>query len=474
MERSIIKKFKRLNVLPKFDFKNMDELVHDLTNALEESSSAKFNVKAKKRRGFKRRSKKPSATAAMLSRERISEDSESSFDDAKVTTSSETGLATDSGSINSSFVFNCNRHGPLCPRPKRKFKRMAIDPSATEQLKLKLLKNHNQNDCCTYLSYQGDIENVYRNLTMDPLGVMCGKRKRNREKSTDMSHSSSVESSTSVPNQSDEYCFLEPFQKREENDCCMDSLDVKQMGDSSSLSSSESDAGVYTNDEGREGDDEQSDFYHEPGPAWGIPDQLSWWNAEAMKLNMSQETDSKFHAFLAGSYQTWPNQQTFKDHNGREIRAGKRRLRDLRPSFSIISSVNEKISRFLQDPERTELRLPNVNNEESAQLNYLASLYSLHVRSEGRNKSKGYVLVKSMNTTQLVNLDHYKFHAITNKTLVNDTKRCRRMPPSTCPINDGIHESGFSGGIGGQIHRNAQWKPNSSSSIEDNQSQTSI
>lgn len=36
------------------------------------------------------------------------------------------------------------------------------------------------------------------------------------------------------------------------------------------------------------------------------------------------------------------------DLQRREIRAGRRRLRDRKPGFSIVSSVNDKVSRFLQ------------------------------------------------------------------------------------------------------------------------------
>lgn len=61
---------------------------------------------------------------------------------------------------------------------------------------------------------------------------------------------------------------------------------------SSSESSSESETGIYTCDEGREADDEQSDWFAEPDPVYGVPgapnpnrqrnpsNRLSWWNDE--------------------------------------------------------------------------------------------------------------------------------------------------------------------------------------------------
>ncbi len=42
---------------------------------------------------------------------------------------------------------------------------------------------------------------------------------------------------------------------------------------------------------------------------------------------------------------------------GREIRAGTRRIRTRQSGFTIKSSSSEQLSRFLQDPGRTQLRL---------------------------------------------------------------------------------------------------------------------
>lgn len=40
----------------------------------------------------------------------------------------------------------------------------------------------------------------------------------------------------------------------------------------------------------------------------------------------------------------------------REIRGGLRRVRSTKPSFSVLTSANEKVSRFLRDPAQSELR----------------------------------------------------------------------------------------------------------------------
>ncbi|CAH1277468.1 GPATCH2 [Branchiostoma lanceolatum] len=67
----------------------------------------------------------------------------------------------------------------------------------------------------------------------------------------------------------------------------------------SDLSGSESDSGLYTNDEGREGDDEQSDFFHEgAGPACGIPGVIQWWEEDKIDCD---DHDPKFEQILNGS-----------------------------------------------------------------------------------------------------------------------------------------------------------------------------
>ena len=63
--------------------------------------------------------------------------------------------------------------------------------------------------------------------------------------------------------------------------------------------SSESEAGIYTCDEGREADDEQSDWFAEPDSVYGDPaannqsrlrnfsNRLSWWNDNDLGLSNS-------------------------------------------------------------------------------------------------------------------------------------------------------------------------------------------
>lgn len=64
----------------------------------------------------------------------------------------------------------------------------------------------------------------------------------------------------------------------------------------------------------------------------------------------------------------------------REIRAGCRRVKGERPGFSIKTSVNERLARFLQDPRQLQIRLPDIEIYEHESLINLATLYSLQMK----------------------------------------------------------------------------------------------
>ena len=68
---------------------------------------------------------------------------------------------------------------------------------------------------------------------------------------------------------------------------------------------------------------------------------------------------------------------------GREIRAGSRKLRNPQSGFTIKSSSSEQLSRFLQDPSRTELRLNAVRPRDRNKIAQMAKLYTLQLRYEG-------------------------------------------------------------------------------------------
>ncbi|KAM7349503.1 uncharacterized protein ACRADG_008415 isoform 1-T5 [Cochliomyia hominivorax] len=100
----------------------------------------------------------------------------------------------------------------------------------------------------------------------------------------------------------------------------------------------------------------------------------------------------------------------------REIRAGCRRVKGERPGFSIKTSVNERLARFLQDPRQLQIRLPDIEIYEHESLINLATLYSLQMSLDNGCA----VLNKTSNTTQSVNIDQ---QSIQSRLLLSDFKR---------------------------------------------------
>ena len=118
---------------------------------------------------------------------------------------------------------------------------------------------------------------------------------------------------------------------------------------------------------------------------------------------------------------------------GREIRAGSRKLRNPQSGFTIKSSSSEQLSRFLQDPSRTELRLNVLRPPDRNKIAQMANLYSLQLRYEGPN-----ILVLSK-TGKTVGMDCFAVpQTPAAKPHPVDVKRRRRTPP---PSNSVDHQA---------------------------------
>ena len=65
---------------------------------------------------------------------------------------------------------------------------------------------------------------------------------------------------------------------------------------------------------------------------------------------------------------------------GREIRAGTRRIRTRQSGFTIKSASSEQLSRFLQDPARTELRLSILRGSDRSKIVHLVIKSLLRAR----------------------------------------------------------------------------------------------
>ncbi|XP_063976316.1 G patch domain-containing protein 2-like isoform X2 [Diachasmimorpha longicaudata] len=361
----------------------MEALVHDLSLALEESSKS---TNVKRRWGLRRRTRS-TGNIPSLNANKHSEDSSSSICDIRIPkTSSATKYQSDSDdtdrresfarfwnlntisnvesdSVNEYFVPRINT------KRKRKFKRMAVDssnPSTSQAITQK--KRLFRNNC----------ENRYST-------IWCGKRKRScRERSIDceMRSPKPTRNSKSKSHRG---------KIRSEN-----AMDCSRIS-SSSISSSDSEAGIRAN----EGDDEQSDWIGES----------SWWDDESTTEEKVVSSDPALQTLI--NYRQ-------RVLNGREIRAGRRHV-DNKPGYSIITSANEKVSRFLQDPSQSELRLHAMRQPEREKLRRLANLYSLSLKGDLSCP----ILYKTRHTTQAICVDQVSFNRF------SDYKRLRKTPPQS-------------------------------------------
>ncbi|KAK0052239.1 G patch domain-containing protein 2 [Biomphalaria pfeifferi] len=308
----------------------MDELVQDLTTALEETanvgrpgtlqaeganSSTYPRRCMKKRRGLRR----PASSSYYWKRGTISEASESSVDEHPRRDYAGNVIHSDSDDLaachripkltvplvdpippveSDSFTENFS---PLRPqRRRRKYKTMAVDSSPlTDQFPSDADSASGDKQCGKRkeelpLTCEKSIYPSFRSTpSYVSHAVTAGKRKRSSKSRVDYSYCSQPEFSAQGMTSS------------------MDRMEVASVSQESSLSSSEFDSDLNVNNEDtREADDEQSDFFHEPGPACGIPDIVPWWENE---------------------------------RTGREFRLGRRKLKGKMPRYTV--------GKFLQDRE---------------------------------------------------------------------------------------------------------------------------
>ncbi|XP_069988004.1 G patch domain-containing protein 2-like isoform X2 [Penaeus vannamei] len=515
----------RLRMVTAVDLRHkMDALVSDLSHALDESQLPQYH---RKRRGFKRRAKLAN-NLSLSSSHALSEDSSSSIGEVLLSQDNKSSIPltdsddmspppeprlrtqllthhratsnlVESDSVNENF-------SPVRPhnRRKRKCKRLALDPdvpstSATTPqaagpppmgkptaIASAILAGSSTNRKKKVLRPSPDSENRY-------LAISAGKRKRGRERSVEWCAGQQVSGGRRHGSSSSHYHSLRVHrtstQTSNEDSMEYDYSDDANMEHSSSESSTESEAGIYTCDEGREADDEQSDWFAEPDPVYGVPgsanptrqraasNRLSWWNENEFSLSSSAK------ALFKERYEKMSveNQQACRLRFQklrerllrREIRAGRRRIRDRKPGFSIVSSVNDKVSRFLQDPTQSELRLRPMTDKDRDQLNHLADLYSLTVR--GGDNHSAPILTKTRCVVQHRNRPG---NTITKQRLevdsevmacegafpgglpvpLSDMKRRRRTPPPppnnlTEGSNDSVESVFNSAGISGTSFR---------------------
>lgn len=297
----------------------------------------------------------------------------------------------ESDSVNENFVPRTNT------KRKRKFKRMAIDSDSNPST---------SQTAITFIAHSvGKKKRVFRNSCENKYGaIWCGKRKRScRERSIDCEMLSLKQSRNSKS-------------KNRAKSQSEDAMDCSRIS-SSSISSSDSEAGIITNDEDREGDDEQSDWFGDS----------NLWDEDCTDDNKAPSNPA-FQSMLQKNFEHLTDEakrnyrqriQWIRDGlSGREIRAGRRHV-DNKPGYSIITSANEKVSRFLQDPSQSELKLHPMHQPEREKLRRLANLYSLNLKGDLNCP----ILYKTRHTTQAICVDQVSFKRF------SDYKRLRRTPP---------------------------------------------
>ncbi|KPP65448.1 G patch domain-containing protein 2-like [Scleropages formosus] len=299
----------------------MDELVHDLVSALEESSEQArggcgdggdhplavgclLKRQARKRRGRKRRS--DNAHPPWESCHLLSEGSESSLEDhrdhrdhhhrtashARDNSDSDDQLlaakrrlALDSGHSKRHLwqedLPGAEGPGGRSLRRRRKVKRMAVDPPLEV--------------AGTSTPGLPRLHSGSRELTLNSEGKGRVKKRK-------------LAASRQGLDATDEGVVVESEEASQASKDKMDFEEHKgsdeEMSDSETSSvSNSSDGGLYTNDEGRQGDDEQSDWFYEgeTGGACGIAGVIPWWEKDSSDLE-KELSDPVFNSILSGSF----------------------------------------------------------------------------------------------------------------------------------------------------------------------------
>ncbi|XP_016995706.2 uncharacterized protein [Drosophila takahashii] len=142
-------------------------------------------------------------------------------------------------------------------------------------------------------------------------------------------------------------------------------------------------------------------------------------NADGTTMPASRQIESEMSGETSNPFLSSSPPGQAQGQEVREIRAGCRRINGERPGFSIKRGVNERIARFLQDPQQTHIRLPDIELHEPDSMCNLATLYSLTMAVEHGCT----VLTKTRNTTQAVSVDHLQQGLQPRPDLFGDFKR---------------------------------------------------
>ncbi|XP_072906910.1 G patch domain-containing protein 2 isoform X2 [Hemitrygon akajei] len=199
------------------------------------------------------------------------------------------------------------------------------------------------------------------------------------------------------------------------------------MSDSESSSLSSSDGGLFTNDEGRQGDDEQSDWFFEgdSGGACAIAGVIPWWEHEDV-LDLEKEVpDPVFKSILTGTFPLMSQtaqrgfQTRLSQLSGMGKRNGRKESRKLPTKINNHEpGSNESLVQFSQEPHHQDLWLCPTASEEHSQFGYQQEVH----KDRTSRKSNG-----SQTSARQTNA-HF------GSLCTGDIKRRRRAAPPPGPL----------------------------------------
>ncbi|MFT7817395.1 G patch domain-containing protein 2-like isoform X1 [Arapaima gigas] len=382
----------------------MDELVHDLASALEQTSEMWEDMvlsplqqqrQIRRRRGRKRRcdsSLHPSEHGRCLSEASESSPEEVAKDCRENTAAAANFSDSDdmmvakrrlsfSSSVAAAASFKTKQHSwaesdsftentsgrPL--RRRRRVKRMTSDMTVSLQRKLKVSEVDSEWAGCHKLAKKQRLSKIKKGPWVGGGG---------REVGTEGTRLLSEDCWK-------DKIMLEAKEQREASD--------ENMSECETSSVCSSDPGLFTNDEGRQGDDEQSDWFFEGecGPGMGVPSLLSGWDGEAPSdLEVFDPGLEK----LSSATFLQPAHPTQRGHHTRVnrlsgmvapcIRKGRRRLPGKESTMASISA--ERMKHFSQNPYKKDFWLPSIEKRDWHQFNPLPPLHPVNVVSDGSHR----------------------------------------------------------------------------------------
>ncbi|XP_077593381.1 G patch domain-containing protein 2 isoform X2 [Stigmatopora nigra] len=310
--------------------RTMDELVHDLVSALEESSEQAarggfgdaasaadhaltvgclLKRQARKRRGRKRRSDNPHPPWETV---HLSEGSESSVEEHKDYRAAANSQARDNNS-DSDEQLGVKRRAPqtseagrikrpLWPdepgsaegtrslRRRRKVKRMAVDPPTEPE------------PPSTMMPAPPFVPKARGRVAVELGAAAVAKNRMKKRKMGPRGTAADAATDEGVVVESEEPAASAAKDKMELDQ--QKGSDEEMSDSESSSKSNSSDGGLYTNDEGRQGDDEQSDWFCEgegSSGACGVASVVPWWEKDAGDEELDLN-DPVFNNILSGSF----------------------------------------------------------------------------------------------------------------------------------------------------------------------------